>query len=277
MSDTLVKTIREKTEEADLETILKPTLGGFSRKSVRDYVSMMRQQQYDMQQSFAEEAQHAQAERDRLARELAEAAERTADLEDRLSEAIPLAEKAAALEADMEEAVQRIQADAALLEQLHSERDDLLARIKQQDDALCALSDELAQRAPAPAASPSKEAAPSDAAVQSEQPDTLQIQLAILTREQETAARQLESVIHQETLLFQALEECRAELECRREQTLCLEAENEELSRRLSDQMQQNIVLNREITHIKTTNETLRRKLEHAQNAEAVPALPGEI
>ena len=116
MSDTLVKTLREKTEETDLETILKPTLGGFSRKSVRDYVSMMRQQQYDMQQSFAEEAQHAQAERDRLARELAEAAERTADLEDRLSKAIPLAEKAAALEADMEEAVQRIQADAVLLE-----------------------------------------------------------------------------------------------------------------------------------------------------------------
>ena len=277
MSDTLVKTLREKTEEADLETILKPTLGGFSRKSVRDYVSMMRQQQYDMQQSFAEEAQHAQAERDRLARELAEAAERAADLEDRLSEAIPLAEKAAALEADMEEAVQRIQADAALLEQLRSERDKLLAKTEQQDKELCTLSAELAQRTPDPAANPSEEAAPSDTAVQPDQPDTLQIQLAILTREQETAARQLESVIHQENLLFQALDECRAELESRREQALCLEAENEELSRRLSDQMQQNIVLNREITHIKTANETLRRKLKHAQKAEATPALPSEI
>ena len=35
MSDNLVKSLREKTEEADLDTILKTTLGGYTRKSVR--------------------------------------------------------------------------------------------------------------------------------------------------------------------------------------------------------------------------------------------------
>ena len=36
MNDNLVKMLREKTEEADLDTILKTTFGGYSRKSVRD-------------------------------------------------------------------------------------------------------------------------------------------------------------------------------------------------------------------------------------------------
>ena len=54
MSDNLVKSLREKTEEADLGTILKTTLGGYTRKSVREYISLLRRQQYDMQQSFSQ-------------------------------------------------------------------------------------------------------------------------------------------------------------------------------------------------------------------------------
>ena len=67
MSDNLVKSLREKTEEADLDTILKTTLGGYTRKSVREYISLLRRQQYDMQQSFSQELQLSQTERERLA------------------------------------------------------------------------------------------------------------------------------------------------------------------------------------------------------------------
>ena len=43
-----------------------------------------------------------------------------------------------------------------------------------------------------------------------------------------------------------------------------MEADNKELSRRLSEQVWQNISLNREITHMRTMNESLKRKLETA-------------
>ena len=52
MSDNLVKSLREKTEEADLDTILKTTLGGYTRKSVREYISILRRQQYDSSSPF---------------------------------------------------------------------------------------------------------------------------------------------------------------------------------------------------------------------------------
>lgn len=280
MNDELVKTLREKTEETDLATILKPTLGGFSRKSVREYISMMRQLQYEMQQSFAEEAQRAQTERERLLRELAEVSERAASAEDALSTVKPLTEKAAALEKDMDEAIERIQADAGLLEQLRQElneqqeellqtrqeRDALRVQAEQQELEICALRTALEEHGEAPREMPVKDAKESDGedetAAPTSQEEALQLQLAILTREQETASQQLESVIRQEKLLFQALNECQAELETRRDQNLCLEAENEALAQQLSDQMCQNVALNREITYIRTANETLTRKLE---------------
>ena len=165
MNDNLVKMLREKTEEADLDTILKTTFGGYSRKSVRDYISMMRQQQYDMQQSFSEELQLSQAERDRLTRELAEANERAAAAEEALENAKPLMEKAAGLEKDMDEAIERIQAYAARLEQLRqeleqqkvelqhiqSERDALRAQLEQGEAEARALKQELEQRTAEPA------------------------------------------------------------------------------------------------------------------------------
>ena len=74
----------------------------------------------------------------------------------------------------------------------------------------------------------------------------------------------MESVIRQEKRLFQALDECRTELENRRDQNLCLEAENKALSLRLSEQVWQNIALDREITHMRTMNENLKCKLDAA-------------
>lgn len=290
MNDNLVKMLREKTEEADLDTILKTTFGGYSRKSVRDYISMMRQQQYDMQQSFSEELQLSQAERDRLTRELAEANERAVAAEEALENAKPLMEKAAGLEKDMDEAIERIQADAARLEQLRqeleqqkaelqhiqSERDALRAQLEQGEAEASALKQELEQRTAEPAVrkseAPQAEPFADNPEPRSgtgvidlaERPETMQIQLAMLTRERENTAKRLESVIRQERSLFQALNECRAELENRRDQNQCMEAENKELSRRLSEQVWQNISLNREITHMRTMNESLKRKLETA-------------
>ena len=140
MSDNLVKSLREKTEEADLDTILKTTLGGYTRKSVREYISLLRRQQYDVQQSFSQELQLSQTERERLAFELEEANGRACAAEEALNQARPLMEKVAGLEKDMDEAVARIQSDAALLEQqsaelqrLRSECDGLRAQLEERE------------------------------------------------------------------------------------------------------------------------------------------------
>jgi len=245
----------------------------------------MRRQQYDMQLAFSEELQLVQAERDRLARELAEANERTAAAEDTLENAKPLMDRAAGLEKDMDEAIARIQSDAALLDQLREElaqctdeaqqirceRDELRTQLENNMAETERLMQELDKRAAQPSvhtgdvlpAEPSM-VQDTDAAALVDRPETMQVQLAMLTRERETTEKRMESVIRQEKRLFQALNECREELENRRDQNQCLEAENKALSLRLSEQMYQNISLNREITHIRTMNENLKCKLEAA-------------
>lgn len=282
MKDNLVEMLREKTEEANLDTILKTTFGGYSRKSVQEYIAMLRRCQNDMQQSFTEKLELVQAEKDRLAGELADAKMRAAAAEGALAEAKPLMEKAAGLETDMDEAVERIQADGERLEELRqaleqqkaeteslrTERDGLLARLEKEE-----------ARAPSGEAGQETQEEPDGEDPEEkdgkgvldlfERPETMQIQLAILTRERENTSRRMENILRQENSLFQALNECRAELEDRRDQNQWMEAENNELSRRLSEQMGQNIALNREITHMRALNESLKRRLEAAQEQAA--------
>ena len=280
MNDNLVKMLREKTEEADLDTILKTTFGGYSRKSVQEYISMMRQQQYDLQQSFAEELQMSQTERERLARELAEARERAATAEETLEQAKPLMEKAAGLEKDMDEAVDRIREDETRLEQLRQElesvrceRDELRARLEEREEDSTP-AQEIEQSCDEPAA---REEPREDLAAESpdtgsgegvldlfERPETMQVQLAILVREREKTEKRMENLLRQDKNLFQALQECRAELAERRDQNQWMEAENNELSRRLSEQTWQNVALNREITRVQAMNDSLKHRLEAA-------------
>lgn len=265
MNDNLVKTLREKSEGADLNTILKSSLFGYSRKSVREYVAMMRQQQYDMQRSFSEEMQLAQVERERLTQELTEVSARADAARAALKNVKPLVDKAAELEKEMDEAVERIQADADRLEQLSRELEEQkaeLQRVRSQRDELLRRGE--AAETPQVSASPVQPEADADAGQLTERPESMQVQLAILTRERENTAKWIEGILRQEKNLFQALNECRAELEDRRDQTRCLEAENKELGQRLSEQMWQNVSLNREITHIRTANENLKRRLETA-------------
>lgn len=282
MKDNLVEMLREKTEGANLDTILKTTFGGYSRKSVQEYIAMLRKHQNDMQQSFSEQLELAQTERDRLAGELTDAKARTTAAEAALAEAKPLMEKTAGLEKDMDEAVERIQADAERLEELRqaleqqkaeteslrAERDGLLARLEKEETQVSSgAADQETKEEPGGEDPGEKNS--NGVLDLFERPETMQIQLAILTRERENAARRMENVLRQENSLFQALSECRAELEERRDQNQWMEAENNELSRRLSEQMGQNIALNREITHMRALNESLKRRLEAAQEQAA--------
>ncbi len=286
MNENLVKSLREKTEEADLDTILKKSLGGYSRQSVREYVSMMRRQQYDMQQSFAEELQLCQSDRDRLSRELAQFKYQAEAAQEALAQAAPLMEKAAGLEKDMDEAVERIQADALLLEQLRqeleqqkaelsrvqSERNELRSRLENAETGTVVPELPTPQQAPEHRQTPQPEVFAempeanrgADVSNLVEWPETMQIQLALLSRERKNIVRQIESILHREKNLFQTLNQCWGELEIRREQNQCIEAENQELSRRLTQQIQENVSLTREIVRMRTINEKLKLNLQAA-------------
>lgn len=271
MNDNLVEMLREKTEEADLNSILKSTLGGYSRKSVQAYITILRQQQSDMKLSFSAELERVQAERDHLLRELAEARNRAEAAEEALENAQTMMEKAAGLEKDMEEAVERIQADAVRLEEQKSQIDALRAELAQVSAPQVPAAEGLVEDAPAdevqsmPAGEEDAQDKPVGVLDLMNRPETMQIQLAMLTRERETTANRMAGILRQQDSLFDALAECRSELEARREQSEWMEAENNELSRRLSEQIGQNIALNREIVHIKAVNETLRRRLDARQ------------
>lgn len=53
----LVGMLREKTEEADLEQYLKRTIGGFTKKSVQEYLSAFRKKQMAMEETFNQNLQ----------------------------------------------------------------------------------------------------------------------------------------------------------------------------------------------------------------------------
>ena len=284
MSDNLVKDLREKTEEADLDTILKVSIGGYNRKLVREYIAMMRQQQYDMQQSFSEELQMAQAERELLVEETTKANERAATAEEAMAKAQPLLDKAADLEQDLNEALARIQADDALMaknaddfEMLKLECEELRENLKKKELEAITLKQEVESYASrvfeAVPVVPEVVASPDVTELQ-ETIDRLQLQLSIITRERDDTEKRMENVINNEKRLFKALTDCRTEMENRRDQNLCLEAENKALSQRLSDQMMQNISLDREITQMRTMNETLKAKVDAAR-AETTQILDG--
>lgn len=258
MSENIVKDLREKTEESNLDTILKTTtMGGYNRASVREYITMLRQQQYDMQQSFTERLQMAQTERDLMTVELNAANARAAAAEEALAQTDALRDKAAELEKDMNEAIARIQSDAATIEKqtedlqaLEQECAALRAKLQQSQEETAALKQEnevLASQAAEPVASG---------------PEALQEQMILLNRDRENAEKRMDDVVRSEKQLFRALNDCRVELENRREQYLCLEAENKTLSARLSEQICQNISLDCEITRMRTMNENLKAKLE---------------
>ena len=267
MSENIVKDLREKTEESNLDTILKTTtMGGYNRASVREYITMLRQQQYDLQQSFTERLQALQNERDLMTVELNAANARAIAAEEALSQTDALRDKTAELEKDMNEAITRIQTDAATIERqekeigaLMQECDELRAKVRQAKEEAAALMQEnetLASQAAEPVAIG---------------PENLQEQMALLNRDRENAEKRMDDVVRNEKRLFQALNDCRVEMENRREQYLCLEAENKTLSTRLSEQICQNISLDCEITRMRTMNENLKAKLETVLAGSAKP------
>ena len=294
MSDNFVGMIREIAEEGDLDSILKTSLGGYTKKSVKEYLSFIKKQQQNLKDAYTGAAEQLQNEKDGLQREISELKARNEEAADtmqlRLKEqAERLEAERASLEADMDEAISRIAEDGEKLRKLENALADETQRSEQYrqeistvriqlDSANARITDQEAQlsaQAAELAALKDTEHSLRSALAEDRTADLkariqellgsvaqLQDEVAIRDRELETRAMRLEALSRQEQSNHSALEELQLQLQRQREQNEWIESENEELGKRLQEQMEQSIALSRENAHLKAANAIAQRKLD---------------
>jgi len=127
--------IREITREDDYNTILKTRLGGYTKKSVLEYLASVKNQQETLRDAYAAEVADLKKQLESFRAEMAtvqEKADRIHALETErgslLSENEALKKERDGLEKDIDEAVARIRSDSSKLEKLEGELSDERAR-----------------------------------------------------------------------------------------------------------------------------------------------------
>lgn len=145
MNESLVESIREKTEETDLDCILKTCIGGYTKKSVLQYLTMLKQQQQNMKETYEAEIRRLVSEKEALAAEIELQSQRAESAEKDRADAICPEETAvvpteiSAPEADAEETDQ-LRREKAVLEQ---DMDEAIERIKEDEQKLSRMEAEL--------------------------------------------------------------------------------------------------------------------------------------
>lgn len=154
MSDNIVGILREKNDEADLDRVLKTSMGGYTKKSVQDYLAQLKRQQQITTESFNRDRQALLDEKEKLQEENASLKNRmvkaVADytaLKDSVSaikadgaevtveDLLQLKSQIRVLEKEKDEANSRVAQSEKLLEQnqmLMSEKDSVIEQTKQE-------------------------------------------------------------------------------------------------------------------------------------------------
>lgn len=312
MSDGLLDMLREKTGEGDLNSILKPSMGGYTKRSVMEYLAFVKKQQQSMKDSYAGELQRLQSEAVTLQseadamRHALETAE--SDCQAKIEAALDqqaqrMQSDYDALEKDMDEAVTRIKEDEAqileyrkrLAEQIQkseqSKQNTSTARIML--DTANAKIDELTRLLTRQASDMERmqeveknlreklaEDKVSDLNLQIQEliqdVELLKNEISIRDQELSNREKRLETLTRQEQTNHHTLEQLQIDLQNAREQNEWLETENGELGQRLQAQTQQIIALSREVAHQKAANAILQRKLEAEQTRRQLTALSAE-
>ena len=285
MEDRLVDMLREISEEGDLNGILKPTIGGYSKRSVAEYLGRLKKQQQSLKDSYAEENGRLLRAQEQLQSELdavkARAAAAEAEFQVRLeSDTAALREELAALEADMEEALQRISEDEKQAQAsetaLAAARQDTAtvqilldtanARLSEQEQQL----DERAEKISLLQSTVQslQEALSEDVTsglheeIQRLRADVagLQGEVGLRDRELENRGMRLDSLSAQEREHRETIETLELQVQKLHEQNERLESENDALGQRLREQMQQGLALCRENARIRAEYGILQRR-----------------
>ena len=294
MSDDFVGKLREITEEGDLDSILKSSFGGYTKKSVMEYLSFVKKQQQKTKDAYTDVLAQLQQERDALQAETEtlKAGQNAAaeELQQKLkAQAACMEAERAALEADMNEALERITSDGEKLHALEVTLEEQRQKAEQYqqetatsrlllDAANAKIEDqrsELEEKAAALAEQKKTEQGLRAALAEDKtaelrerirtlmgEVELLQNEVTLRDRELENRALRLETLTKQEQSNHAALEELRQRLQAQTEQNEWIECENDELGKRLQEQMEQGIALGRENSHLKAANAILQRKLD---------------
>ena len=294
MSDDFVGKLREITEEGDLDSILKSSFGGYTKKSVKEYLSFVKKQQQKTKDAYTDVLAQLQQERDAMEAETEalKAGQNAAaeELRQRMeAQAADMEAERAALEADMNEALERIASDEEKLrtlevtleeqrqkaEQYKQETatsrlllDAANAKIEDQRSELEEKAAELAEQKKTEQGLRAALAEDKTAELRERirtlmgEVELLQNEVTLRDRELENRALRLETLTKQEQSNHAALEELRQRLQAQTEQNEWIECENDELGKRLQEQMKQGIALGRENSHLKAANAILQRKLD---------------
>lgn len=265
MNDMTVLDLREKTEEADLNSILKPNVGGYTKKSVLEYLAYIKKQHQDLKETFAEELERLQNENDELRKD-------NASLRTELDE---MTEKYNGDEAELKECREELNDQRARAEISVKEAEDCRTML----DAVCAKNDELTQAiADINTSNPNGIISTYIAKMPTEEDlaetdlhisDLLHSAELLESEMQKRAAafgekvRALDELTHEQMKNSrETLMSLQNELRERINQNELLESEKEGLSRRVGDLLDQNLMLGRENSRLKATNVILQRELE---------------
>lgn len=266
MRDNTVDDLRNKTEEADLNSFLKPVMGGYTKKSVLDYLAYLKGQQQNTKDADAEAYTRLQGDKERLQKE-----NKT-------------------LEADLKEAVERIGKNEeelgvirAELEKWRTEAEVSSKRAAEYERKLqtvCAENEELTQAIAEFCGESARELPPLPADFvmptqkDEDEADEQMQTLLDITGAMQTEVTERAKLLEQQVLTLNELirtqlknsrgvtDRLRVELREQMDQTSLLESERDELTKRISVVSEQNVRFNNENTRLKAENVILQRRLE---------------
>ena len=282
--DETLGVIREKTGEEDLNNSLKSTMGGYTKKSVLEYVTYLKKQQADMKDAYEMELEHLRAEKERLQKEnselsadLNEAMERITSDEDTMSHTAGNVQEAEnrAAEAELHE--------SEALQELAECRNALQEALKKNDE-LNEVIVGMSAEAVGKSAEGGLDIGQIDALTATEEEkqvnDAVAELLAGAQALREDLMQRVEAVAEQarmvEILSGEQLKNSRNTLESMRHesrgylfQNELLESEKDGLSKRVSDLMEENLNLGKENSRLRAANFIYERRAQTERRQEA--------
>lgn len=279
MNDSFVSSLRDITEEGNLDTILKSSLGGYTKKSVQDYLAVIKNQQKTLKEAYLAELARVQAERDAQNAEIEALKQKLQNAENACraeyeAQIAQMHEEYDALEKDMDEAISRIQEDEIKLSQSRT-NGVMLDSANDKIAGLTALAESRAEEIEQLKASEKQlleelaQEKNSDLKNQVEKLladiDALNNEIIIRDSELQNRSKRLESLLKQEENNHALLDRLQGELSSSLEQNEWLESENNALGQRLKEQMEESIAYSRENSRLKSAVNILQRKLDSVQ------------
>lgn len=268
MNDNTLEDIRDKTEETDLNSILRPTVigGGYTKRSVIEYLSYVKKQQQDTKEAYLEEIDSLKSEKERLTKENSELGESLGEAMQKLSDGESKLKKS---EAELAEVSTKAAASAKNEAELRALYDDASAKNEELNQIIADMS-----------AEPEKQVIMSSCDIEilsEEDINSVSEKVYALTESVEQFKKELEekaNALGEQTLIIgelareqleksrETMEKLQIEIQAKIDQYELLESEKNSLTMRVEELLEANLTLGKENTRLKAANAILQRRME---------------